>query len=151
MASCSVHTGGSFRGVKCQGCDAVSLCLCHAKVKSDWSYTSAPLACLCGMYRDNFTFSMSVIHLLFQGTEITYTVKCFFFLCLKRTIICSAFPFWILLSRSSSVSVYFYFFSGVFFPLLKKVQLTILNIITGISYYSKVLRFQCSIPPLELL
>lgn len=83
-ASCSVHTGRSFLGVKCQMCDAVSSCLCHAKVKSEWTYTSAPLVCLRGMYRDNFTFSLSIIHLLFQGREVVHTVKCFFFCAWKE-------------------------------------------------------------------
>ena len=142
-----------FPRVKCQGLEAVSSFLCHANVKDEWSYASAPIACLCGRYKDNCTLSWIFNIYCFKAEKsFVYIVKCFFFLlCLKRTIICSMFLFWILLRRSSSDIVYFHFFLSVLFPLLKKVWPTVLNIITGISYCWKVWQCHCCDSPLELL
>jgi hypothetical protein len=71
---------GSFPGVECQGLEAASSFLCHANVKDEWSYASAPIVCLCGMYKDNFTLSLNILYLFFQGREVIHIhCKMFFF------------------------------------------------------------------------
>jgi hypothetical protein len=44
-------------------------------VNSEWSYTSAPLICLYGVYRDNFTFVLNIDGSSIQKTEVG-TIRC---------------------------------------------------------------------------
>jgi hypothetical protein len=43
-------------GVNQQGPEIVYSPLSSAEVKNEWSYTSIPLICFYGLYRDNYNF-----------------------------------------------------------------------------------------------
>ena len=63
---------GSFPGVKLPECDVDRSTLSSVEIK-EWSYTSAPLICLHGVERDNFTQNVysKIMYMTFNIQIIT--------------------------------------------------------------------------------
>lgn len=56
--------GAVSLGVERPGHETNHLPLSSAKVKFEWRYTSTPPTCLCGLYRDNCAFTLSILELI---------------------------------------------------------------------------------------
>lgn len=82
--------GAVSLGVEWPGHETNHLPPYSAKVNFEWRYTSTPPTCLCGLYRDNFAFTFSILELILcsqwcdtfisvePGSLATYVRKLFY-------------------------------------------------------------------------